>query len=231
MAIRKTVRKFRKTVKKPTTMKKVARVAQRVVNKNIETKKKQDVINELTIDMGTAPVGYEILDDESYRLQQGDGYSNMTGHHVKAVGHSMNLYMNNTNNFPVFGRLMWLYSRTGVLPDDVSIYLTEGNNADVSLNNNLLELHQRVNKDQFLILKSWNFRLGSSDGTSSLAQFKNINHYHNHKGRKMIYNGTNTFPVNGRFFYVLMVRRPDNDGLAVSNIEISAVSNFYFKDG
>lgn len=233
MAIRRNVRKTKKPYKKAKkpTYKNFQKMAQRVVNRNIETKKKQDVRNEIAMDMATAPIGYEVLQDESYKITQGAGYSNMQGHHVNAIGHSMNLYINNPNTFPVFGRLMWIFSRTGVIPDDINYFLTEGNNADVSLNNNLLELHQRINRDLFLVLKSWNFRLGESGGTSSIAQFKNINHYHKHRGRKLIYNGSNTYPVNGRFFYVLMVRRPDNDGLAVSGVEYSCVHNLYFKDG
>lgn len=211
----------------------VAAVAQRVVNRNIETKKKQATINETNLSMTTAPIGYKVINDVSYQLTQGDGYSNMTGHHVKASGHSSHMYFFNTNAYSIFGRLMWIYSRSGILPTDVSAtggYLMENNGGDATLGNNLLELHQRVNKDQFLVLKSWDFKLGQTDGTSSVPAMKRISHYHNHKGRKLIYNGSNTFPVNGRFFYVVMLRRADNDGTPVSGVELSAVHNLFFKD-
>lgn len=216
--------------RKPST-KKMEVVASQVYDRKVETHKKQFVVNEQGITMVTAPIGYKVLADESYVLQQGDGYSNMSGHIVNAVGHKADIYFHNNNtNYDVFGRLIWIYSRTNVLPDDVSIYLTEGNNGDTSLSNNLLELHQRINKEQFLVMRNWDFKLGRKDGQQALSNCKHIKHYHMHKGRKMIYNGTNTYPINGRFFYVVMFRRMDNDGAPVDGIEYSAVHNFYFKN-
>lgn len=215
------------------SVKKIAQVAQKVVNRNVETKKKQSLLNEITLGMaagGGYPAGYRLLGDESYRLTQGDGYANMSGHVVNAVGHYSCMYFTNTTNNNLFCKLMWMYSRTGVTPDDTNHYLLENNSADTSQSNNVLELHQRVNKENFLVMRSWDFRLGPNTDSQPIPNTKLIKHYHNHRGRKLIFNGSNTYPINGRFFYVVMFRRTDNDGIPVDGVEFSAAHQLYFKD-
>jgi len=215
----------------PTSLSGVASLARRVALNCAETKVKTISVNEATIDSLASP-HYTVLTDDSMKLTQGTGYSNMQGHSVNGVGLDTHFYLQNKAE-ACFVKLMLIYSSQGILPADTgagTAALNENNAGDVSLANNVLDLGLRINGDFFNVLKEWNYRLSAGTGTETFDNIMTLHHWLPFKGRKFQYNGTNTHPCNGRFFYVIMVRRADNDGTGATDVELSLTSHFYFKD-
>ena len=75
----------------------VAKIARSVAIKASETKKHIHQINETNINSLNAP-HYTVLSDDAYKLQQGDGNSNMPGHHINAIGLKTALYLHNAHH-------------------------------------------------------------------------------------------------------------------------------------
>ena len=196
-----------------------------------ELRIKTHQINEDTYNSLTAP-HYAVVTDDAMKLQQGDGKSNMSGHHVKGIGLQTTFYLKN-NAEPVFGKLYFLYSRTGATPGVGAgqFNLTEHNTGDTALSNNVMDLAARMNKDYFTVLSERDFQLGATTGDPAGATpAKILKFYHSFKGRDFVYPGTNTLPSNGRYFFVLMCRRTDNDGTGSTAVEVSMDQHFLFKD-
>lgn len=212
------------------TVRDATRIARIAALNASETKKKSSVENETTVNALAAP-HYITLDDDAFKLTQGDGYSNMTGHEVNGVALDSAFYLRN-NGEPVFVKVYLLYSKTGVIPGVGGSHaeLCESNTGDSSLSNNVLDLGLRINHDFFSVLKTWELRLAGGTTAETFDNLRIIRHFLNFRGRKFRYNGTNTYPCNGRYFYVIMPRRADNDGTGATDLEISSTSTFYFKD-
>ncbi|WP_445772336.1 hypothetical protein [Rheinheimera sp.] len=199
----------------------VANIAKRVVNKEIETKKRSQEVEETNIStLGGFHTSVGLL-----RLPAGSSHGQRNGHKVQPIGLDVrgHFHTPNPNQIYVKCMLIQVKNNTATLPAD--LLETNATNVDPATTD-MTSMWRRVNTDSFRVLGTK--MLYMSDITARSRMFKFWIPLKKHYA--LTYEGSAEVDPNyGRIYLVAWARGAGNDALS-TNIELTYNSTFYYKD-
>lgn len=201
---------------------KVAAIAKKVVNKEIETKKRSHEVEETSIStFGGFHTSTGLL-----KLPQGAAHGQRQGHKIQPVGLDIRgHFCGPSGNHQSYVKCMVIQVKNNqaALPGD--LLETNSTNVDPAATD-MTSMWRRINTDSFRVLKSK--MLYMSDITSRAKMFRFWIPLKSHYA--LTYEGAGEVDPNfGRIYLVAWTRGAGNDAVA-NSIELTYNSTFYYKD-
>lgn len=196
-----------------------------IINKKAETKKHSFAVSEQTVSTLTSPNSNNFY--QPLALQNGTGLNNRIGHKVQGVGLDIRgHFYNNQSGTQSFAKMV-VFRRKNMSADPESDLL-ETNASNVGpASQGIQKMYARFNTDDYQILKTKMFVLGSPDGAQRTKFFKCWVPLKNN----FTYDGSGTAPPSyGDIMICFYSAESANDTMLGTTIECTFNSTFYFKD-
>jgi len=202
------------------TASKVATIAKKVLNTQIETKKLSTERTEISL---STLGGVEIQSLVNTAL--GDGQGGRDGHMIQPVGLDIRGHLKNNTTSPVIFKVCAVLFKNNESEPDMDFLETNAGNVNIT-SDDLSTMYRRVNTDSYRVLGSRMLKVGvEEDNVKMFKMWINMK-----KFRKMIYEGTaSSEPKYNRIHLIAYGRGTANDS-EVLTMELSYNATFYFKD-
>lgn len=199
----------------------VAAIAKRVVNKEIETKKRSQEVEETSIStLGGFHTSVGLL-----RLPAGSSHGQRNGHKIQPVGLDVRGHFHTPVPNQIYVKCMILQVKNNSAAIPTDLLETNSTNVDPA-SSDMTSMWRRINTDSFRVLGTK--MLYMSDITAKSRMFKFWVPLKKHYA--LTYEGSAEVDPNfGRIYLVAWARGAGNDGLSTT-VELTYNSTFYFKD-